>query len=208
MQENPAPGSALLPPSTSAMSNTPTHNLPQQRFAQQMQDWKPLAAFREALRAGDILEALRLNTFLGLTQETVAAHQALLLLWIEDMEWWQHPTGGYGPWESFAECATTLTGRGRSTCGDLVRNWRWWRERQQAQEQWIRHCQLIGWAACREIRRADIPAAEIETVVEAISPRPSQTAPSTGLPGAVQAQLPPAAGAVGPLASQMQPRTP
>ena len=151
------------------MSDTSTHNLPQQRFAQQMQDWKPLAAFREALRAGDVLEALRLNTFLGLTQETIAAHQALLLLWIEDMAWWQHPTGGYGPWESFAECATALTGRGRSTCGDLVRTWRWWREKGQTKEQWIRHCQLIGWAACREIRRADIPAAEIETVVEAIS---------------------------------------
>ena len=141
------------------------HNLPQVQFSRQVREWQPFTSFREALGKGDVAEALRLNAFLTLTQETVSAHHALLLTFIEDSEWWKRPTGGHGPYESFAECATDLTGRGMSTCGDLMRCWRFWRKKRKTQEEWIRHCQLIGWTACREIRFADIPSDEIETVV-------------------------------------------
>ena len=144
-------------------------NLPAVKFGNQLREWRPFSNFREALEDGDIVEALRLNSLLTLTQETVSAHHAILLVWIQDSEWWKSPTGGYGPYASLSECMMDLTGRGLSTCGDLMRCWQFWRDKHHDAEVFVRHCQTIGWAACREIRFADIPSAQIEEVVQTIA---------------------------------------
>ena len=119
---------------------------------------------------GNIPEALRLSTFLGIAQEP--AYRALLLTCIKESQWWRDPTDGYGPYRSFDECAKEVTGLGRSSYGDLIRAWQRWHDKhKKTAEEWMRHCLLIGWAKCRDIGSADIPSDKIDAVVEEISRR-------------------------------------
>ncbi len=122
---------------------------------------------------GDIPEALRLNTFLGIAQEP--AYRALLLTCIKESQWWRDPTDGYGPYGSFDECAKEVAGLSPSSYGDLIRTWQWWRDKHKTAEEWMRHCLLIRWTACREIRFADIPPDKIAAVVEGISQKGLKT---------------------------------
>ena len=130
----------------------------------------------------NILKVLRLNTLSKLSPPL----HALLLTRIQESGWWRNPTDGYGPYSSFDECATEITGFGSSTCNDLVNNWKWWRSKDKTAEEWVRHCQRIGWTACRAIRLANIDSAYIETVVEDICYLEAETVAAPRVPCSLQ----------------------
>ena len=97
------------------------------------------------------------------------AHAAILLTDIKENESWRKPPEGHPPYADFWEYATETSNRHQSTCRDLILTLEWWRSKKKTNEEWIRHCRLIGWTACRKIRFADIPSDEIDAVVEYIA---------------------------------------